>query len=597
MSNTKIEGELFPFEGMPQQDTNTTAGDAATTPDGGKSLVEELKELREQCAAAGIYTPLPTDALLLRGEAYYYNTAPQIRDFLTTSGVTESTVNAVLTDYAATLMGFFNPQATPRQMAEVLHHLKPYRAYYIDRYALYWILCTNCYTRYLNTFNAYQSEVKNTDSTATDETRRKFMDSTRSLADSRAVTWLVGAKIMVPADFIGVDTAKVLEFFKRVQAFGMLSDYCQYVFIAKYTLSATPEELADITPPPFTFKNIDAVKFATDVAEDAVGRINDNAEQFAKLFEAEHSEVPESARRTARIWSENGNKPLKTYQTFNTILSCPILISPNGADVQNISQLQKYIDEFNKEFPQFGGITIATVTRAFEGMNLLPNFLRPRTDSAHTYDTTSGGFAEICGYADANQPTKLKLLGSLLMLSRLYVIVRRMKWPKKYKYHDIFTAVQVCNVPRYDFINGEAFTLYISPEALAGKPTLITPDTLKRLRAEARGLAQTRFYYQILAKGHKDADEMVAEVFGYDEKLKQAEDDADALATVKKYIRGHRCDDRKKLEKMFSDYAAKGEISYKYTPPTGTRGGGSYSWKRLKAAPTDTAQKMPPEEQ
>lgn len=595
MSNTNIEGELFPFEGMPQQDTNTTAGDATTTHDGKKSLVEELKELREQCAAAGIYTPLPTDALLLRGEAYYYNTAPQIRDFLTTSGVAESTVNVVLTDYAGTLMGFFNPKATPQQMAEVLRHLKPYRAYYIDRYALYWVLCTNCYTRYLNTFNAYQSEVKNTDSTATDETRRKFMDSTRSLADSRAVTWLVNAKVMAPADFIGVDTAKVIEFFKRVQAFGMLSDYCQYVFIAKYTLSATPEELADITPPPFTFKNIDAVKFATDVAEDAAKRINDNAEQFAKLFEAERGEVLEAAKRTARIWSENGDKPLRTYQTLNTILSLPVNVSPNGSEVSNILQIQKYIDKFNQEYPQFGGITMATVQRAFEGMNLLPNFLRAQADSAHTYDTTRGEFAEICGYADANQPTKLKLLGSLLMLSRLYIVVKRLKWPKKYKKYKIFTAVQVCNVPRYD-INGEAFTLTISPEALAGKPTLVTPESLKKLRAEAKGLAQTRFYYQILAKGHKDADEMVAEVFGYDEKLKQAEGNADELAAVKKYIRGHRCDDRKKLEKWFSDYAAKGEISYKYTPPTGTRGGGSYSWKRLKA-PTDTAQKMPPEEQ
>ncbi len=596
MSNTNIEGELFPFEGLPQQDTATAAGDAATTPDGERSPIDELRELREQCANAGIYTPLPTEALLLRGEAYYNNTAPQIREFLTSSGVAESTVNVALTDYARVLMGFFEPVATPLQMGEVLKVLRPYRAYYIDRYALYWGLCMSCYTRYLNVFDSYQCDVKNTDSTATDETRRKFMDSFRSVTDCGAVAWLVNLGVMTAADFVGVESAKVIGFFKRVQAFGMLGDYCQYVFIAKYALSATTEELADITPPPFTFKNIEALKLATDAAEDAAKRINDNAEQFAKLFEAERGEVPEAAKRTARIWSENANKPLKTYQTLNTILGRPVNVSPNGAEVLNILQIQKYIDEFNKAYPQFGGITTGTVQRAFEGINVLPNFLRSRPDSAHTYDTTRGEFAEICGYADANQPTKLKLLGSLLMLSRLYIVVKRAKWPKKYKHHNVFTAVQVCNVPRYD-LNGEAFTLTMEPEALAGKPTLVTPESLKRLRAEAKGLAQTRFYYQILSKGHKDADEMAAEVFGYDEKIKQAEGNADELAAVKKYIRGHKCDDRKKLGKWFADYAAKGEISYKYTPPTGNRGGGSYSWKRLKTPTAPAGDKMPPEEQ
>lgn len=104
--------------------------------------------------------------------------------------------------------------------------------------------------------------------------------------------------------------------------------------------------------------------------------------------------------------------------------------------------------------------------------------------------------------------------------------------------------MQILNVPEYETDN-EGITVVVTPEAFKGRPTFVTYEDFKRLRAEAKGLSQSRFNYQILTKGHKNENDLVNEVFGYDEKLKLAEGDPEAMKVAKTYIQNHRADDKK----------------------------------------------------
>lgn len=582
MNNTVIEGELFPNEGLPPQDTTTAAGSRT----GDKSMVEELKELRELCTDAGIYESLPTEALLPRGEAFYNNNAPQVREFLTASGVAESTINAALNDYARALMGFNTPVAAPQQMNEVLCHLKPYRAFYIERYALYWGVCVNWYARYLNVLNAYQCEVKNTDSTATNATRDTFMDSFYSAEDSGALAWLIDTGVITPADFIGVEPSRVTDFLNRARTLSTLAAYCQYVFIAKYALSATPEELADITPPPIKFKNVEAVQFAIKVADDTAAHISDNVAQFAKLFEAERGEVAEAVKQNFGTW---GNKDTLTLNRNITNISARApMIAPDGDIKLGKLPIQKAIDEFMaKNGDKYGAIRKGDINRAIETINILSSFGHREPDGRQVINTTLNEFCRYANLIAPNQEQQRALLGALLVISDLYLIVERprdyveiTKPNGKVAHRPIGgpTAMRVVSVKieMNETAYGRGITIEIQPEVMRGKPTLIRQGQYKKMRENAAGNnSKSRFNYQILNAGHKNEEKMVAEVFAYDERRAEATT-PEERKKVEKYIRGHHAANRRTLAKWFEEYAKQDIISYQYDVLTHV-----YKWQRL----------------
>lgn len=610
MSNTNIEGELFPFEEMPQQETNTTAGDAATTPDGEKSLVEELKELREQCAAAGIYIPQPADASLLRGEAYFHNTAPQVHKHLTDSGVTQPTIDAVLTDYAHVLMGYYTPVATLRQMHEVLSHVKRYDVFITDRYALYWGLCMCSYARNLQVWRKYKTEVIDS-ATATDETRREFVRSFYSAYDCRAISYLANMDAITPADFVGVEPEQINEFTKRVHTNAVMSDYAQYVFVAKYTLSATPEELADITPPPIGFTNQAALNLALAAAGNIVKNINNDGAKLTEVFKAERDkveQVAEEVKRDVGTWSAKGGA-VALCETLSIINSRAILVVPDGDRRLGTLPVEKAIKEFVRENgDKYGNITVYNVYQAVEAINRLSRseFIKVDAMGRRRIYTTKNEFATAAGYVSPNAGQQNALLGALRALSDLpLLVVRPFKTLKKQTKRGVIkvraggpTVARIVSV-EYETENRNLI-IEIKPDVFMGGQILIQEQQYQQMIKSAIGghpQYKIRFNNQILTKSHKSAEDITAEIYDYQGKYDAAQT-SEEFKKIKRAISKKHAERKRQIAQWFKEYEELGIIGPKdRNKPIYNEQMDSYTWKlidgrRLQDSPAEPKKKQ-----
>ena len=556
--------------------------------------LKALHEVRELAEKTGYYAALPNDAILTRAENYFNAYCSTIRETLISTGTTEDTADAVINDYARVLIGSGVPQANPQQMTEALKHLKPYKAYSIDRYGLYFAVMMN-YARCLNRMYEYNEMVKG--DTATVETRKRFIDGIWLDAEGRAITWLLSVGVMEPADFGGIDPAAVGDFLNMVKARTDLSDYVTYYFIAKYALLATPEELAEITRPPIQSAT-SINNYADKAATEAKQRLDNTADKFADMFEAERKADQERAEAEARAarrdWENEANAaPIPLHEVPNIICSRPVEISPGGQQLIDILPIQRYIDEFTRNeenATKYGLITPFTVQRVVEAINILPHFLKQTNEDGQLlFHTTMNEFAEQCGYVDANLEQQRALLGALLLISDLYFVVNRPYRVVTKEYRDGRkkrttvggpTAMQLVHVKIG--LNTGGLDIAIEPDAIKGKPTLIQETEYKALRASAgKNLSRSRFNAQILSKGHKNVDDMLNEVFGYGEKLKLCEGDAEAEKRAKRDIRNHNARNRAKLFQWFEETQAAGIITYKYNEKTN-----AVSWERLNAPGT-----------
>ena len=564
--------------------------------------LKALHEVRELAEKTGYYAALPNDAILTRAENYFNAYYSTIRETLISTGTTEDTADAVINDYARVLIGSGVPQANPQQMTEALKHLKPYKAYSIDRYGLYFAVMMN-YARCLNRMYEYNEMVKG--DTATVQTRKRFIDGIWSGAEARAITWLLSVGVMEPADFGGIDPAAVGDFLNMVKARTDLSDYVTYYFIAKYALLATPEELAEITRPPIQSAT-SINNYADKAATEAKQRLDNTADKFADMFEAERKADQERAEAEARAarrdWENKANAaPIPLHEVPNIICSRPVEISPGGQQLIDILPIQPYINEFiNKnENKKYGLITPFTVQRVVEAINILPYFLKQNNEDGQLmFYTNPSEFAKICGFLDANQEQKLALVGGLLVVSEKYFVVNRPYKTITKEYRDGRKkritvggrrATQLVHV-KFD-IDTDGLVIVIDPDAMKGKPTLIQESEYKALRsATGKNLSRSRFNAQILSKGHKNVDDMLNEVFGYDEKLKLCEGDAEALKRAKRDIRNHNARNRAKLFQWFEETQAAGIITYKHNEKTN-----AVSWERLNII--STTEDTEPDEQ
>ena len=196
------------------------------------------------------------------------------------------------------------------------------------------------------------------------------------------------------------------------------------------------------------------------------------------------------------------------------------------------------------------------------------------------FKTNISKFAELCGFADANDEQKRGILTALGVLDGMYLVAWRPKGP---------TAVRVLSI-REIGLTGEAkgdLLLDVTTDAMKGRPQLIAWDDFKALRQRAKGLAENHFRYQIISKGHKEENALLNEVFGYDNKIAEAEKlgTPEDLATVRLNIKAHKPRDRKKLQKWFEDYQRKGYI--KYSKKTNLKGETVYKWETLKTVPVE----------
>lgn len=561
--NIKVEGGPTLFDGLTPQEQ----GDAG---DPWAEILDLIDEIKQDADRAGIYVLVPTEALARRAEIYYKQNAEIIKKTLADGGATPGVIGVVCRDYINVLTGQFKFKATPEQMQSALMAITPADAFAIDRYGFYFALLTN-YSRYLLRYRDYFDAVKG--KAATDETKRAYLAKHFSAMDARAVRWLLNIGELEPSDFAGFEPSVMSEFFARIGSWAALGEYVVYYFVAKTALLATPQELDEIEAPPIPSQT-PVQQFAATVCSETVEALNGAAEKFAEAKRSEPSPQQAQAKRAAREWNNETNTEslIKIHQNYGIVLSRPVNISPNGEQVTQTFPVRRYIDDFTARNPVYNGlITEATVQKVVEGVNLLPQYFGNRMTVGEggrfSFDTNISEFAEICGYVDANQQQKLGLLGALQMLDNLFFVVDK---PKRFEERTTnrgrkkivqvggLVAMRFLVIRRVGLELGELF-IEVYPESLKGRPTFMTEQRYKALRAKAKGLTQSRFNAQISSKSHKSERDLIDEVFGLADMKQHAK--PDDLPNVTRYIQNHRSDFRKKVLGWFQDYVDAGILT------------------------------------
>ena len=448
------EGGPSLFGGLnPQETPDTWQGmtPAEGTPDEWEEIKQLVEETRQDAERAGVWLLLPPETLLRRGEIYYNQRVDQIRDTMAASGATPDVVAAVCRDYAGILSGSCRFTATAVQMQQALRALKPYEAFNIDRYGLYFALLLN-YSRFLLRYYDYDEAVKGL--FATEESKRAYISAFYPAMDARAVRWLLNIGYFQPSDFSGFDPAEMGEFFARIADFAAFGEYTLYYTVARLALVATPQELAEVEPPPgVSIAQTSLPKFCEQVVQETADNLNRAGEKFAEAIRSDTHAEQEQARQAGKDWHDDTNaQPVKIHENYGIVLSRPVKVSPHGAEIVNTLPIQQYIDDFNLNPQRYTNLVInATVTqmtvqKVFEGVNLLPSYLSgsmTRIEGGRFgFRTNISQFAEICGYADANNEEKRALLGGLILLSNLYFVVDK---PKRY---EEFTTIKGRKVKR-----------------------------------------------------------------------------------------------------------------------------------------------------
>ena len=598
-TKTPTQAEPSLFDGLePQEPTAQEPTQAGGTPqviDTRPGTTEEwaetmrkVEERRREYERAGVWAVWPPETLLRRAEVFYNQRVTTVINTMTAAGATVDVVNAVCNDYIGVLSGTCKYTATVEQIKAALHTLQPSTAFSIDRYGLYFGLFLN-YMRFLLVYDDYEFTVKGIH--ATDKTKRVYLSEFYPPMDARAVRWLLDRGYFQASDFSGFEPSEMGEYFARINAYAELGEYVLYYTVARLALLATPDELAQVAPPPHTLKaQTNITDFCEDVVRQTVAQLEQAAAKFGEALTSDTPTEQAQARQAGRDWRDDTNRqPVKIHENYGIILSRPVNVSPHGQQVVTTQPVQQYIDRFRASNPQYGLITEMTVQKVFEGVNLLPSYLSgsmKRDERGRlVFNTNISEFAEICGYADANQDEKKALLGGLLLLSNLYFVVDK---PKKYtervnakgktvrKHTGGRVALQFLNVPEIGVDTGELI-IEVTPESLQGRPTLITPDTYKQLRAESKGLTQSRFNAQIETKSHKSELDLIDEVFGFADMLKYATDED--RPRIVKYIQGHRGRERKRVLGWFARYVEAGIITdFKREPSKTRRGDFVLSW-------------------
>ena len=529
-----------------------------------------LDALRDYADSSGAWFVNPPEPLIRRAELYYNQHVEAVRRVLRKSGADARTVHVVCRDYAGILSGTCEFTADALQMQTALRCVEPVEAFNIDRYGLYFGLLSN-YSRFLLRFHDYAEAVKG--EAATEESKRAFISGFYPAMDARAVTWLSFNGYLTASDFTGFDPSEMVAFFQRMGEYAQFADYTLYYVVARLALVATPAELDAVAPPPHLRNTQTPIaQFCEQVTRETLEHLNKAAEKFAEGLTANTPTKQEQARQAGKDWHDDTNaRPVKIHENYGIVLSRPVNVSPHGQQVVTTLPVQQYIDKFKRENPTFGNITQMTVQKVFEGVNLLPQYLAGNMTRGEGgrlgFRTNISEFAEICGYADANQDEKRALLGGLHVLDGLYFVVDK---PMKYTERTTAkgrkvkqltggrTAVRFLIVRSIGLDTGELF-IEVYPESLQGRPTLITYDRFKKLRAQQKGLAQSRFNAQIETKSHKSENALIDEVFGYaDMREHAAPEDLPQLNT---YIRKNRPNARTKMLGWFQQYIQAGIIA------------------------------------
>lgn len=597
---------------------NTTQG-TQHTPEQEPTAVERvaaqlrtLREMRQQMEGTGFFVLLPTDALLKRSEAYFNLNYDNVIRLLETSGVTADTVQMVLQDYAAVLAGVYFVQLPLRQQADVLKAVKPWRLQITERYALprlFGIYFQNTQTAksYIEGFKLATGDVervqtiRGADGKVTiererlkipvEEQKNNYLSTqfNRIVSGSfpqvaAAFYWIKRNKaeqdgelldIIEPSDFSGIEPERVNKFLAYVDAYAGIDDYVNYYHIAKCALKATPDELKEIDFPPIMGEQERAQEYAERISSVWERNIKERTAEVEKMIAAETVEEIKKAQQEITEPADV-EETIRIPENIALLGSRDVYASVNGTEIteQGVIPISKVITIYGQrrgELP--ANVTPYTVERTIQGLNMLQRFNHNAPVGGwYTYETNITEFSQLCGYDNANGDEMAAIMHSLMILRDLYVIV----WKQKGR-----VAIQLLTVPQVG-VSGELkgrFKLQVNAEALRGHQNFTTIGELRSMQKKAKGQAQFHFNSQLIAKGQKEENALIVEVFGYDSMEREAAGNPETERNVKEYIRKHKDRDKKKIAKWFEEYKQNG-ILESYSRTKNAKGEYIYKWKR-----------------
>lgn len=597
---------------------NTTQG-TQHTPEQEPTAVERvaaqlrtLREMRQQMEGTGFFVLLPTDALLKRSEAYFNLNYDNVIRLLETSGVTADTVQMVLQDYAAVLAGVYFVQLPLRQQADVLKAVKPWRLQITERYALprlFGIYFQNTQTAksYIEGFKLATGDVervqtiRGADGKVTiererlkipvEEQKNNYLSTqfNRIVSGSfpqvaAAFYWIKRNKaeqdgelldIIEPSDFSGIEPERVNKFLAYVDAYAGIDDYVNYYHIAKCALKATPDELKEIDFPPIMGEQERAQEYAERISSVWERNIKERTAEVEKMIAAETVEEIKKAQQEITEPADV-EETIRIPENIALLGSRDVYASVNGTEIteQGVIPISKVITIYGQrrgELP--ANVTPYTVERTIQGLNMLQRFNHNAPVGGwYTYETNITEFSQLCGYDNANGDEMAAIMHSLMILRDLYVIV----WKQKGR-----VAIQLLTVPQVG-VSGELkgrFKLQVNAEALRGHQNFTTIGELRSMQKKAKGQAQFHFNSQLIAKGQKEENALIVEVFGYDSMEREAAGNPETERNVKEYIRKHKDRDKKKIAKWFEEYKQNG-ILESYSRNKNAKGEYIYKWKR-----------------
>ena len=177
------------------------------------------------------------------------------------------------------------------------------------------------------------------------------------------------------------------------------------------------------------------------------------------------------------------------------------------------------------------------------------------------------------------------------MLHNLYIVL----WKPTGR-----VAVQLFGLQQYGLADGgreRKLVLNVFASGFRGRPQFWDAQKFALMRKKEKGATVRRFKYQITAIGHATDEYLLTWVFGYDKMRAEAlkTEDAGQMRNVEEYIRKHKSRDKKRLAKMFEDFAADRILTYTVTKNKDAAT--VYKWKRLKPITPDDPEQEPNQEQ
>ena len=551
-----------------------------------EDLMGTLKQLQDVYKELGGYLLTPTAELFPRAMDYFNANIDKVRAFLSNSGVTNETVEAVTQDYGGVLMGQYTYRATPVQMLEVLKKIKPYRAYLADKYVLYYAVMKQ-YATTVELAAKFNDAFRHDG--ATPDTKRAFMDGQYSPTGALCLQSLHTRRFFTVQDFDGIEREQVINWLDNLEAYANVGKYAVYYSLANLVLSASTEQLQEINAPELL--TVTAEDFGVHSAQEYANRYTDFVRRKVEEMTAQVDELlaaeNEQARREAEDWKSKTNTDIiRVPQNFALIQSRDLYGARDGENAKDILPISAFIEHYLKG----KDITLSPyiAERAIQGVNLLQRFHNVKPENGrYTFHTNISEFAAACGYNDANDTLKKQLLAALLLLNDLYVVV----WKPKGR-----TAIKVITVQEIGLsgdIRGD-LKIEVTAEAMKGRPNLIAYNDIKKLQQAGKGAAQHHFNGQILSKGHKVEDALLDEIFGYTARIDEAMSNnatEDEIKEIRTYIRKKKPTHKKTLLRMFEKAQADGVITYQRY--TNKKGETVYKWERVK----EPEQTQEPDEQ